>query len=142
MKNRSIDVFIIAKGEPAPFFESLLNEIETLNGKIRHAFPPKVIFASVPGRNVNKLRMSGNVAFLSTDLIDEPPALLSADETRDIVSIWNKLISVSREPGIKVPADNDLSWDAPGYLPPDPPPHIRKMMDKWEEDSDKQEDNH
>jgi hypothetical protein len=137
MKEQLIDALIIAKTGNALLFDSFLSEIETLKGKIKHAFPPKVLIASVPSENIEKLRKCDFVGYLTTDIIDELPAPYAADEFPDIKAIWNKQIRISREPEAGVPADEDLSWDAPGHLPPDPPPHIRKMMDKWEKDSEK-----
>jgi len=140
MNEQLVDALIIAKGGNARLFNSLVREIESLEGKIKHAYTPKVIIASVPSGNIEELRNSVFVGYLTTEVIEEQLALLPADESRDIISIWNKQVRVSREPENKIPADEDLSWDAPGYLPPDPPPDIRKMMDKWESDYEKMKD--
>jgi len=142
MNEQLVDALIIAKRENASLFNSLVREIESLEGKIKHAYPPYVIIASVPSENIKELRNSVFVGYLTTEVIEEQPALLSSDESRDIISIWNKQVRSSREHEKKVPADEDLSWDAPGYLPPDPPLHIRKMMDKWESANKKKEDGH
>jgi hypothetical protein len=137
MNEQLIDALIIAKRGNARLFDSLLSEIETLEGKIKHAFPPEVIIASLPSENIEKLRKTDFVGYLTTDIIDELPSPYTADDFPDIKTIWNKQVRISREPEARGPADEDLSWDAPGHLPPDPPPHIRKMMDKWEADSNK-----
>lgn len=140
MNVQLVDALIIAKRGNASLFDSLVREIESLEGKIKHAFPPVGIIASVSSENIKELLNSVFVGYLTTDAIEEPPALIPADESRDIISIWNNQVRVSRETEIKAPADEDLSWDAPGYLPPDPPPHIRKMMDEWERGNEKEED--
>jgi hypothetical protein len=140
MKNMPRDTLLLAKGNSYHSFEELSYEIEIMDGMIKHAFPPKIIFASIPSGKIEELQRSSVVEFMTTDLIEQVPSSMSSDEFRDIISLWNKQVRTSRETKQTHPADEDLSWDAPGYLPPDPPPDIRKMMNGWEKKME--DDNH
>lgn len=136
-KSQFTVTFILAKGYSAHLFEKLIHEIDIIQGQIRHAFPPKAVIASIPYEKIKKLRGSSFVGFLTTDVIGTPPPLLAAEEFRDIISVWNNQMKESRDT-IAIPGtDEGLSWDAPGHLPPDPPPQIRKMISDWERDMDK-----
>lgn len=131
------DTFILAKGNSTHLFEKLTREIECIHGHIRHAFPPKVIFASIPTSKIKDLIGCSVVEFLTTDEINIPPPLLSADEFLDLISIWNVRIKANRETSQKTSTSENLSWDAPGHLPPDPPPQFKKMIHEWEKNLEK-----
>jgi hypothetical protein len=135
------EIFILAKGNSNHLFEKLICDIEIIQGQIRHAFPPKVIIASIPTGKIKELLVNSSVEFLTADEIDNPPPIFSADGFLDIISIWNKQIKDTRDTADKTRTDEDLSWDAPGHLPPDPPPKFRKMMRDWEKNMNKSTDN-
>jgi hypothetical protein len=57
--------------------------------------------------------------------------LETAPETaRAVMAAWNQHLARQQAPQQPTPAD--LSWDAPGRLPPDPPPHIQEMLRRRE----------
>ncbi len=53
------------------------------------------------------------------------------DETvRQAVAVWNARF----EPPESKNLGRGLSWDAPGHLPPDPPPDVRDLLARRERD--------
>ena len=139
--NKLKDAFILVEGNSIHLFEKVIHDIEMMEGQTRQAFPPRVIFASIPAGKIEELRASSEVAFITTEEIGISPPLLSADEFPEFVSVWNQYIKSNRYDEREDQPDKDLSWDAPGHLPPDPPPHLREIMKKWEDDMNKSADN-
>jgi hypothetical protein len=135
------DVFIQVNGSSTHLFNELVKEINIHHGQVRHAFSPEVIFASLPSWKIEELLGSNNVAFLTREAIDKPPPSLSADKYREIILVWNKHTEVRLNGLSKTHTGEDQSWDTPGYLPPDPPAHFRKMMRDWENNMDKLDEN-
>jgi phenylalanine-4-hydroxylase len=137
-----IDAFVLVKGDAVDLFEQLSREIEAVHGRIRHIFLRRIIFASLPKDKIAALRKSSVIALLATDVIVEPlPPLLAADEFLDIIPIWNKLLRVKQDSAHNRVTDKDLSWDAEGHLPPDPPTQFKEMMREWENEMNKATDN-
>jgi len=133
------DAFILVKEDA---MEQFSQEIEAVQGNIRHVFLQQIIFASLPSDKVVALRQSPFIALLTTDEIVEPmPPLVAADEFLDIIPIWNKLLRIKRDGTHSRATDKDLSWDAEGHLPPDPPTQFKEMMREWENKMDNAADN-
>ncbi len=137
-----IDAFLLVKGDAMDLFEQLSREVEAVDGSVRHVFLHRIIFASLPIDKIAALLESSVLALLTTDEIVEPlPPLLAADEFLDIIPIWNKLLRVKRDSAHNRATDKDLSWDAEGHLPPDPPTQFKEMMREWENKMDNAADN-
>lgn len=137
--NQSISAFILLKGNSHLRFLRFIREVENDNGLIRHAFPPKILFAMVSENKVRLLAGNSLVEFITTEEVDDSTAVLFPAKIQDIITVWNSQINEIRKV-LKSKTDADLSWDAPGHLPPDPPPKLRKMMKDWEKDMGKIQD--
>ena len=72
-----------------------------------------------------------------TDEIERPPPQLSEEVFLNVISIWNRQVKIWPEMPDKNKPDEDLSWDSPGHLPPDPPAEIRKILQDRENKMDK-----
>jgi hypothetical protein len=81
--------------------------------RVTQLLPPRLALVLLDDRGAEELRALPGVSVF-TDAGPRPAGL--NDRERLFVDAW-----MSRGTG-KVRAANGLAWDAPGYVPPDPPP--------------------
>jgi len=93
------------------------NTIDRLKAEYRvtSILPPRIVGLSA-GQDVERLNDLPDVEAVLTEPLDEPPSSLS-DSERLFVSGW----LARQQAGGKTRAGDGVAWDAPGFLPPDPP---------------------
>ncbi len=120
-----LEVFVQLGGRETAEIEVVALSVESLSGRILHAFPPRVMIVSIPARALPKLMELPGVEAVSTDRFDEGAVEAAAGELRHAMAAWNEHLSPAVRRGMAAGPDN-LSWDTPGRLPPDPPLEVRE----------------
>ena len=125
-------VLIQLRPEAAEGLGQTIRSIEDMNGRVLLSFPPNAIVASLASSGIEILR--GEPSVLSVDVQEIAEARLeAASETARVAMIaWNQHLARQQAP--QEPMSADLSWDAPGRLPPDPPLEIQEMLRRRERD--------
>jgi hypothetical protein len=140
VKDKFCDVFIAVKEASLPLFETVTETIEMRGGRIRHAFPPRIVIASIPIETIMVFSEMPEVDFLTADRIVTVPDVRVIKEFTEIISVWNNFLETAKG----FPGDGGggetLSWDAQGRLPPDPPAHLRKVIEQWQKKKDEADD--
>ncbi|MDQ3640035.1 MAG: hypothetical protein M3450_00870, partial [Actinomycetota bacterium] len=86
--------------------------------RVLSALPPRLAVIQAAEPTVAELRRKPDVRFVVTDRVDEQILDdLTADE-RVFAMGWELRRTAPR----KTRLGEGLAWDAPGFLPPDPPP--------------------
>ncbi len=137
-RDELIEVLIqLAQNEPHKI-ETVLKEIEEAKGQIFHVYSPYLIIARVPNAFIAALKKNSLVNSVDTEAI-VGERLESASEIYRLAFLaWNeylqkKLAETSKQ------NHTLLTWDAPGRLPPDPPPHLREILRRREEEEKKKD---
>jgi hypothetical protein len=126
------EAFIQLDAKGLEELERAIKVIEGVGGRVLHTFPPSVIMASIPSERISDIRGKAGIESVDTDEISEDQLKRASDEIRLAAAAWNDHLKTKR---FAPPLDNPalgLAWDAPGRLPPDPPPHIREMLRRRE----------
>lgn len=125
-------VLIQLRPEAAEGLGQTIRAIEDMNGRVLLSFPPNAIVASLASSGIEKLRGEPGVLSVDAQVITEA-RLEAASETAQVaMAAWNQHLAGQQTP--QRPTSIDLSWDAPGRLPPDPPPEIQEMLRRRERD--------
>jgi len=103
-----------------------------MNGRVLLSFPPNAIVASLASAGIEKLRGEPGVLSVDAQEIAEDRLLAAPEAERAAMTAWNEHLVRQQERG--KPASADLSWDAPGRLPPDPPRYIQEMLRRREQE--------
>ena len=88
----------------------------------------------LPEKAILDFRMKKEIEFITSSVIDPSEFLFPFTENEEIVSIWNKFVSSDDEAKNKLRQEEGISWDSPGFQPPDPPYKLRKIMEMWEKE--------
>jgi hypothetical protein len=122
------EVFIQLSGKSISGVERAAKAIERLGGKVRHAYPPAVIVASVPAEAVNKLAKKAGIASVDSGAVGARALKAATGELSYAMSAWNEHLSAERR--IQAMANPELGkgWDAPGRQPPHPPREIMELL--------------
>ncbi len=120
-----------------------LEEVEAataaVGGRIVAGFLPHALIVQVAEGAVDDLRRSLGEATVYAAAIPATVIEGAAEPVRSVFTGWNQRRSL---PGVRPePRGRGLSWDAPGYLPPDPPPEIRERLRRRERQHDEADDN-
>jgi hypothetical protein len=117
------EIFIRLKAGTAPNLEGLLKAIETAGGRALSVYPPHAILALLPPSAVEVVSQRDDVAAAWTEPISRQTIESAEEPLRTALQAWNE--HLARRPRKPAAAAEGLSWDAPGRLPPDPPPEIQ-----------------
>ena len=106
-----------------------------VGGRIVAGFLPHALIVRVTEEAVDDLRQSLGAATVYTEAVPATVVEDAAEPLRSVLAAWNQQRSQS---GVRPePRGRDLPWDAPGFLPPDPPPEIRELLRQREGQHDK-----
>ncbi len=123
-------VFVQLHPEATEGLERTIRAIEEMNGRVLLSFPPNAIVASLASAGIEKLRGEPSVLSVDAEEIAEDRLLAAPDAERAAMTAWNEHLARQQERA--KPPSADLSWDAPGRQPPDPPRHIQEMLRRRE----------
>lgn len=88
--------------------------------RVVSALPPRLVVVKAAESTLVELRRNPVVRFVATDTVGEEILDgLTADE-RVFATAWE----LRRRASPKTRLGEGLPWDAPGFLPPDPPPGV------------------
>jgi len=125
-------VFIQLRPEAAEGLERTIRAIEEMNGRVLLSFPPNAIVASLGSAGIDQLRSEPGVLSVDAQEIADDRLLAAPAAERAAMTAWNE--HLARQQGRSKPPSSDLSWDAPGRQPPDPPRHIQEMLRRREQE--------
>ncbi len=125
-------VFIQLRPEATEGLELTIRAIEEMNGRVLLSLPPNAIVASLASAGIEKLRGEPNVLSVDAQEIADDRLLTAPSADRAAMLAWNE--HLARQQERSKPASSDLSWDAPGRQPPDPPRHIQEMLRRREQE--------
>ena len=126
------EAFILLKANTMQEFELAIKAIEGQRGHVLHSYPPSVIIASLqPGTAGNLLDRAFIETVDMTEISDERLEK-ATDEIRMAILTWNEHLRSKKGNTSGGDTSKGLSWDAPGRLPPDPPPHIQERLRRRE----------
>jgi len=125
-------VLIQLRPEAAEGLGQTIRAIEDMNGRVLLSFPPNAIVASLASSGIEKLRGEPGIQSVDAQEIAEARLEAAPETARVAMTAWNQHLARQQAP--QKPTSTDLSWDAPGRLPPDPPPDIQEMLRRRERD--------
>lgn len=94
-----------------------------------HSFPPWCVIAALRRADVESLRCVPGVRVVA-DLLPESEVAALPEPLRLAAAAWNERLRSKAEGG-RVKGRGE-SWDAPGFLPPDPPASVREYLRRRE----------
>jgi len=112
--------------------ERAIREIEAAGGRVLHSFPPRMIMASIPSDRLGEIREKAGVRSVDTDEIGDERLVKMSGAIRSAAMVWNDHLKRKRAAPEKPDPSLGLSWDAPGRLPPDPPPDVMEKLRRRE----------
>ena len=113
----------------------LVKLIESAGGYARHIFSPSIVIATLPIEKIDYIGSRDEVQYITTEIIEDASHLYFVEEYAEIIELWNNLTLPDQKFTGQKETEEGISWDSPGYLPPDPPTEIRKMIDNWEKNN-------
>lgn len=108
--------------------ERAIKVIEGVGGRVLHVFLPGMIMASIPVERISEIRGKAGIESVDTDEINEDRLNQASSEIKFAAAAWNDHVKTKRLAPAEARPSLGLPWDAPGRLPPDPPPHIQEML--------------
>jgi hypothetical protein len=131
-----IDILIQLHQKESNNIEAVIKGIEDSGGRILHVYPPYLIIARIPNESTATLKVNPDVHSVDIEEISGERIETASEVFRLAFIAWNEYL---HKRSIKAPGQNQtsLSWDAPGRLPPDPPPYLREILRKREQDEGK-----
>src|SRR5690242_1117070 len=103
--------------------EQAINVIENNDGHVLMSYPPRAMVALLPLDKGGELVGQADIESVDTDLISNERIARELSDLRFVLLAWNERIKARQQRGSQ--RQESLAWDAPGYLPPDPPAHIQ-----------------
>jgi hypothetical protein len=107
--------------------------VEDAGGRVLLSYGPHAVVAVLDADTIGELRRASFVLAVETGAVPDDRARNLPPELRDAAAVWNQHVAARGQR--KTPTGNGLAWDAPGFLPPDPPPEIRELLRRREEDA-------
>lgn len=126
------EVLIVLPEQPESGFYTIERALTEEGGIIVAAYPPRVLLSKLDLSRLEKLRLAVPDVTIYTDVVDDRTLRSVDDTSRSILAAWNERRS-NREKGGEAKG-RGLAWDAPGYLPPDPPADIKEMLKRREDE--------
>ena len=109
-----------------------------LGGRIVAGYLPHALMVRVTDEALDELRRSLGGATVYTEAVPATVVEHAAEPLRSVLTAWNARRS---QAGVRPePRGRGLAWDAPGFLPPDPPPEIRELLRRREQQLDEAAD--
>ena len=136
-ENSSGEVLILLEPKWEEVWNSLITVIEAERGQILLAFRPAAIVAELSDNAISTLREMPGVLVM-TEAIAENEATMLPEGLRPAAALWNERVARQEHPQTR--SGENLAWDAPGYLPPDPPPAIRDELRRRESEAAESEE--
>jgi hypothetical protein len=99
-----------------------------------HSFPPRCIIGALRRADLDSLRGVPGVRVI-VDQVPESELLTLPEPLRLAAAAWNERLR-SRAEGGRARGRGE-SWDAPGFLPPDPPAAVRESLRRRESEAAK-----
>lgn len=125
------EALILLTQEGAQRPEEVEAAIAAVDGRILAGFLPHALIVQATEAGVEELRRSAGAAGIYTEAVPAAAVESAAEPLRTVLAAWNQRRSF---PGDRPePLGRGLAWDAPGFLPPDPPPEIREMLRRREQ---------
>jgi len=112
--------------------ESVVQAIEVISGRVLLSFPPHAVVALLPAERIDELRANPAARLVSTEEIALEGLEAASSAARMAVAAWNEHVVRRNRPPERL--FEGLAWDAPGRLAPDPPPHVREMLRRREQE--------
>ena len=97
-----------------------------------HSFPPRCIIGVLCRADLDSLRGVPGVRVI-VDRVPESRIVTLPEPLRLAAAAWNERLR-SRAEGGRARGRGE-SWDAPGFLPPDPPAAVREVLRRREADA-------
>jgi len=133
-----VEALILLAQEGAQRPEEAEAAITAVGGRIVAGFLPQALIVQVKEGVVDDLRRLLGAGTVYTEAIPATAVEAAAEPVRSVLTAWNQRRSPS---GVRPePRGRDLPWDAPGFLPPDPPPEIRELLRQREGQHDNADD--
>jgi hypothetical protein len=130
-----VEALILLAQEGAQRPEEVMAATAAVGGRIVAGFLPQALIVQVKEGVVDDLRRLLGAGTVYTEAIPATAVEAAAEPVRSVLTAWNQRRSQS---GARPePRGRDLPWDAPGFLPPDPPPEIRELLRQREQQHDK-----
>jgi hypothetical protein len=123
-------VLIRLRPEVAEALERAIRAVEGMDGRVLFSFPPDAIVASLAGAGIERLRREPGILSVDAQEIGDDRLDAASGTARAAMTAWNDHLARQKAPR-QLPS-TELSWDAPGRQPPDPPPHIQEMLRRRE----------
>lgn len=123
-------VLVLLRADDLPSVERVVQAIEELDGRVRESYPPYAIVAELPDEQLDPLRGRPDVKSVEVDVIADYRIAAATEPLCTAMMVWNRRLSGQR--GSHRESVSGLSWDAPGCLPPDPPPDIQALLRRRE----------
>jgi len=105
-------------------WSALTRDLQELGIPPTHAFPPRCVIAELDPAALDRIRRGPGVRVV-LDAIPESELGVLPEELRLVAAAWNERF---RSKGHAEGRGRGLSWDAPGFLPPDPPATVREYL--------------
>ncbi len=124
-----VEVLLEFREQDREGFESTLEAVAALGSRILHSYPPWLAVVAIAADRLEALRDCAGVRRVYPGQADQAALEALPDEMKWAVQAWNLHVSRSGKAGTPParPAEG-LAWDAPGHLPPDPPPAIQAEL--------------
>lgn len=119
--------FLIAVANEAAW-SALTRHLEERGIKPTHSFPPWCAIAELDRPDSDVIRQIPGVRVVEGALSEAELAALP-EELRFAAAAWNERLRARENPRAM---GRGQSWDAPGFLPPDPPAAFREYL-RWRE---------
>ena len=120
-----------AAAQPPAAVEATLTAAD---GHIVASFLPHALMIQATDAALGELRQSLGAATVYTEAVPAPVLADATEPLRSVLTAWNARRSQAGAP--PEPLGRGLAWDAPGFLPPDPPPEVREMLRRCEQQHD------
>jgi len=109
-----------------------IHAIEKMGGRVLLGFPPYAVVALLLGERIDELRRRRGIESVDTEEIPADRLQEATAAARMAMEAWNEYLARQLRPPQAEP--RDLPWDAPGRLPPDPPPLIQEKLRRREQE--------
>jgi hypothetical protein len=128
------EVFIHFLENAGDQVEQVIQIITGIHGHVTHVYPPHVIIALIPQHAFKSLTEHAGIASVYDGLISEERLQQVAPDIQQVMLNWNDHLKGQQHIGEQAKTTPPLSWDAPGYLPPDPPTHVQEQLRRHQQE--------
>jgi hypothetical protein len=129
--DQPVEVLVELRGQGQGGFDSAMDAVAALGARILHSYRPLLAVVVIPAARLAALRACSRVQSVFPDQVGQDALKALPEEMRWAAQAWNMHLSEKEKAGAAPPrpsTSNGLPWDAPGHLPPDPPPEIQAEL--------------